>query len=98
MLTAIDRNGNSFTYCLKDLFWNPKSHDYLKNQERIFSQYLPELIQHYPGKYIVFENGKVIDSDEEEMILLNRISENEFYDDRPAIFYKFVPRKLKVNA
>ena len=98
LIHAVDPNGNSFTYSIKELFWNPNAYDYLKEQEEIFSHHLSELTKDYSGKYILFENGNVIDSDEKEMVLLSRISKNDSYSNRPAIFYKFVPKEVKVNV
>lgn len=96
---AFDRQGEPLTYNIKDSFWNPKAYDYLKEQEELFERHLPDLIENYAGRYVVFENGIVIDSDEDENVLLDRICETEFYQQRPdAILFVFVPRSLIVNA
>jgi hypothetical protein len=77
----------------KDFFWNPKAYDYSKEQGEIFDCQVSRLTQDFGGKYIIFENGKVIDSDDDEMTLLDRIAETSFYRERPdAIFCTFVPR------
>jgi Family of unknown function (DUF5678) len=98
VIHAIDRNGNRHDYQIKDLIWNPHSYDYIKNQSHSFKLALPELIHKYAGKYIVFEDGKVIDSDEDRDILLDRICETDFYYQREAIYCDLVPEKLKINA
>jgi hypothetical protein len=96
---AFNQKGEPFTYNIKDLFWNPKAYDYLKEQEELFDRHLPELIESYAGRYVVFENGLVIDSDEDENVLLDRICDTEFYKQRPdAMLFTFVPRSLLVNA
>jgi hypothetical protein len=83
----------------KSLFWNPKAFDYLEEQEKIFDRHLSKLVEDFGGQYVVFENGSVIDSDEDENNLLDRIGETEFYKQRPdAILFTFVPRSLSVNA
>lgn len=68
---AFNYKGEPFAYNIKDLFWNPKAYDYLKEQEELFDRHLPELIESYAGRYVVFENGLVIDSDEDENVLLD---------------------------
>jgi hypothetical protein len=81
------------------LFWNPKAYDYSKEQGEIFDCQVSKLMQDFGGKYVIFENGKVIDSDDDEMTLLDRIAETSFYKERPdAIFCTFVPRPIKVNV
>jgi hypothetical protein len=95
----LNEEKNTSSYDAKSLFWNPKAYDYLEKQEEIFNRYLPELLEKFAGKYIVFENGLVIDSDEDENSLLDRICDTEFYKQRPdAILLTFVPRSLLVNA
>jgi hypothetical protein len=95
---TLDRNGEPFTYDIKDLYWNPKAYDYLKEQQEMFDQNLPTLVEKYAGKYIVFENGQAIDFDNDEDVLLSRIANNESYQDRPAIFCTFVPTALVATS
>ncbi|WP_309741481.1 MULTISPECIES: hypothetical protein [unclassified Chamaesiphon] len=96
---TLNRQGEPLTYSIKDSFWNPQAYDYLKEQEKLFDRHLPELIKNYAGRYVVFENGLVIDSDEDENVLLDRICDTEFYQQRPdAILFAFVPRSLPVNS
>jgi hypothetical protein len=95
---TLDRHGEPFTYDLKDLYWNPKAYDYLKEQQEIFDQCLPTLVEEYAGKYIVFENGRAIDFDDDEDMLLSRIANNESYRDRPAIFCTFIPTSLAATS
>jgi hypothetical protein len=83
--------GAPISYDIKDLYWNPQAYKYLTEQEELFNQCLPNLIEKYAGKYILFENNYVIDSDDNEDILLSRIADHSSYDDRPAIFCIFVP-------
>ena len=95
---TLDRNGEPFTYDLKDLYWNPKAYAYLKEQQEIFDRCLPNLVEEYAGKYIVFENGRAIDFDDDEDMLLSRIANNELYQDRPAIFCTFIPTSLAATS
>jgi hypothetical protein len=89
----------SISFDSKNLHWNPKAYDYLKEQEEIFDRHLSELVKAFAGRYVVFENGLVVDSDENENVLIDRICETEFYKQRPdAILLTFVPRLLPINA
>jgi hypothetical protein len=94
---AVDSDGNPFTYTVRDLFWSQDAYDYLKEQEKSFAVYLPELIDRYSGQFIVFEDGRVIDADLSEDTLLDRISETDFFKDREGILCTFVPNR-EVNA
>jgi hypothetical protein len=94
---AVDRDGNPFTYTVRDLFWSQDAYDYLKEQEKSFAVHLPELIDRYSGQFIVFEDGRVIDADLSEDTLLDRISETDFFKDREGILCTFVHNR-EVNA
>jgi hypothetical protein len=98
IIHTLDRNGEPFTYDIKDLYWNPQAYEYLKEQQEIFDRCLPTLVEKYAGKYIVFENGQAIDLDDNEDILLSRIANNRSYQDRPAIFCAFVPTSLAATS
>jgi hypothetical protein len=96
---TFNHDGEPFVYNTSDLYWNPKAHDYIKEQKQIFRSHLPKLVEIFAGKYIIFENGQVVDSDDDEEILLDRISDTDFYKERPdAILCTFVPKILEVNA
>jgi hypothetical protein len=97
VIHSFNCKGEPFSYNIKDLFWNPKAYDYIKEQEEIFGLCFPKLIKEYPDRYVIFENSEVIDSDSDEITLLGRISKNESYKDRPAIFCKLVPKNPKMN-
>jgi hypothetical protein len=94
---TLNYQGEPFTYDIKDLYWNPQAYDYLKEQEELFNQCLPILIEGYAGKYIVFENNHVIDSDDNEDMLLSRIANNNSYDEKPAVLCVFVPTSFVKN-
>lgn len=97
IIHAVDRDGNPFTYTVRDLFWSQDAYDYLKEQEKSFEVHLPELIDRYGGQFIVFENGRVIDADFSEDTLLDRISDTDFFKDKEGILCTFVPNR-EVNA
>jgi hypothetical protein len=97
IIHAVDRDGNPFTYTVRDLFWSQDAYDYLKEQEKSFAVHLPELTARYGGQFIVFEDGRVIDADLSEDTLLDRISETDFFKDREGILCTFVPNR-EVNA
>ena len=95
---TFDRDGNPFTYSIRDLFWSQEAYYYTKKQEKSFNLHLTELVSKYGGEYVVFENGRVIDRDANEDILLDRISETSFFNDRDGIFCAFVPNRLEINV
>ncbi|WP_310483884.1 hypothetical protein [Chamaesiphon sp. VAR_48_metabat_403] len=99
LVRTVDKNGNSFEYKIEDLYPNEDSYRYITNQSKVFQEYLPELVTKYGGKYVVFEDGKVIDCDEDEDILLERIWETDFIKERMGIdgngiYCHFVPARL----
>jgi hypothetical protein len=98
VIHAVDRDGNHCEYKIEDLIWNPQSYDYIKNQSHLFKLALPELIHKYAGKYVVFEDGKIVDSDLDRDILLDRVCETDFYKQREAIYCELVPERLEINA
>jgi hypothetical protein len=95
---SIDRDGNPCDYPIHDLIWNPDSYNYIKKQSHLFDLALPELICEYAGKYIVFEDGKTIDFDDDRDVLLDRVCETNFYKQREAIYCELVPKKFELNA
>jgi hypothetical protein len=84
------------------LFWSQDAHSYITKQSDLFDAILPDLIEQYAGMYVLFEEGKVIDADIDEDVLLDRVWETDFVRDRIAkynsIFCHLVPIDLKVNA
>ena len=68
---------------------------YLTKQKEIFDQCLPDIIDEYAGKCVVFENGRVIDADPNQNILLARVLQSDFGKNRieryQAVFYDNVP-------
>jgi hypothetical protein len=101
VIHSIDRDGNPCDYLIEDLIWNPDSYGYIKTQEHLFRLAIPELRQRHAGEYVVFEDGRVIDSDVDEDTLLDRVCETDFYRQRDAIYCKLVPESIepsKVDA
>jgi hypothetical protein len=94
----IDRDGHPLTYHIKDLYPTEEGYDYVTSQGKIFDTCLPDLVSKYAGEYVVFEDGRVIDSDLDEDVLLNRIWQTEFAISRRdryhGIFCELVPEKL----
>jgi hypothetical protein len=85
IIHTVDQNGNPFEYHLKDLYPNEESYQYITRQSKIFEELAPELIAKYGGNYIVFEDGEVIDFDEDEDVLLDRIWDTDFIKKRMGI-------------
>jgi hypothetical protein len=101
-VVAIDRNGNHFEYHLRDLYPDENSYMYIANQSKLFRESLPELIDKHGGHYVVFEDGKVIDEDENEDVLLERMWETDFIKQRMGadghgIYCHFVPTRLTTS-
>lgn len=94
----IDRDGNPLSYHIKDLYPTEVGYDYVTSQGKIFDACLPDLVSKYAGEYVVFEDGRAIDSDIDEDVLLNRIWQTEFAISRRdryhGIFCELVPEKL----
>jgi hypothetical protein len=82
IIHTVDRNGDPFEYQIKDLYPNEESYQYIIKQSKIFEEFAPELIAKYAGNYIVFEDGEVIDFDEDEDVLLDRIWDTDFIKER----------------
>jgi hypothetical protein len=91
----IDRDGNPLSYHIKDLYPTEVGYDYVTIQGKIFDACLPDLVSKYAGEYVVFEDGRAIDSDLDEDVLLNRIWQTEFAISRRdryhGIFCELVP-------
>ncbi|WP_295619018.1 hypothetical protein [Chamaesiphon sp. GL140_3_metabinner_50] len=87
---------------VEELFWSTEAHSYITKQSDLFDTMLPELIEQYAGRYVLFEDGKVIDVDVDEDVLLDRVWETDLVRDRIAkynsIFCHLVPLEGKVNA
>lgn len=99
LFSGVSRDNTLFSYHVKDLFLNQDVYEYTKKQEHLFDLHLPKLVEEYAGQYIVFENGVVVDSDSNESILLDRISETKFFLDRRGLFIPRVPNSLsQVNV
>lgn len=53
---------------------------YLQQQEKLYEQAKPYLIEHYLGKFIAFEN-EVLDHDQDEQTLMERVYKTHGYRD-----------------
>jgi hypothetical protein len=94
----IDRDGNPLSYQIEDLYPTAEGYDYVTSQGKIFDTCLPDLVEKYAGEYVVFEDGRIIDRDVDEDILLSRVWSTEFAISRRnkyhGIFCELVPEKL----
>jgi hypothetical protein len=102
IIHTVDRNGNPFEYHLKDLYPNEESYQYMVKQSKLFEASAPELIAKYGGHYIVFEDGEVIDFDEDENVLLERIWDTDFIKKRMGvdghgIYCHLVPDQMEIH-
>jgi hypothetical protein len=55
-----------------DAYPNPEVLDYIEHQAQLFDQMRPELLQHYREQYVWFEDGNVLDTDEDQAALAIR--------------------------
>lgn len=67
-----------------NLFWSKEAARYINKQSQIFDLMLSDLAERYAGMYVVFEDGTVIDADIDEDVLLDRVWEQDFAQDRMA--------------
>lgn len=57
---------------VQSLFPDQESYDYMRKQSQVFSEKWPEIVINFCNKYVLFENGEVLDSDEDRDALINR--------------------------
>lgn len=57
---------------LKNLYPDLETYEYMEGQGKIFDLHLPRLQEKYPNMYVRFENGVVLDWDEDDMKLVER--------------------------
>jgi len=57
---------------VQSLFPDKESYDYMRKQSQLFSEKWSEIVVNFCNKYILFENGEVLDSDEDRDALINR--------------------------
>ncbi len=55
-----------------DVYPDPDVLDYIEHQAQLFDQMRPELLKHYRGQYVWFEDGNVLDTDEDRAALTIR--------------------------
>lgn len=83
IISIISRNGFSEEQAkIISLYPNKETYDWTLRQRTLWSDSLPELIAGYSGKYVLFEDGEVLDSDEDEETLLERIWASGYTKER----------------
>ena len=95
-----EQDSDSSSHNLENLYPSQESYEYITRQKKIFEDCLPELIHQYAGKHILFEDGLVIDADEDEDTLLDRVWETDFVNQRMGInghgiYCHLVPMNLR---
>ncbi|PSF35829.1 hypothetical protein C7H19_15170 [Aphanothece hegewaldii CCALA 016] len=70
-----------------------EEYNFVTKQEYLFYKNLPELIKHYSGLYVWFEDEKVKDFDEDEVLLCGRVIRSDEVRARKvnAIYVNQVP-------
>jgi hypothetical protein len=55
-----------------NVYPDPKALEYMEHQAQLFDRMRPELLKHYQGTYVWFEDGEVLDTDEDRAALAIR--------------------------
>jgi hypothetical protein len=88
-----DDRGDRITYSIYNLFLHLESENYLQKQCEHFLECLNVLVKEHGGKWILFEDGRIIHSANTEVDLEVKIQSAKDSDCyRPADFIVFVPR------
>ena len=66
---------------IKELYPDDKSYQYMETQGQLFDMSVSKLSNKYKNMYVHFEDGKVLDYDEDEETLIDRVLENNNYQD-----------------
>lgn len=66
---------------IKDLYPDDESYQYMETQGQLFDMSVSKLSNKYKNMYVHFEDGKVLDYDEDEETLIDRVLENNNYQD-----------------
>jgi len=95
LLQAISHQQNLHQAKSNDEIPDPKILDYMDHQAQLFDEKKSELLDYYLGKYIFFENGTVIDSDDHQTTLVLRIIAK--YGLKPMFIKKVVYEEPQLN-
>ena len=91
-----DERGDKITYSIYNLFLHLESENYLQKQRDHFHDCLNVLVKEHSGKWILFEDGRIIHSASTEVDLEVKIQSAKDSDCyRPADFIVFVPRRTE---
>ncbi|WP_373540133.1 hypothetical protein [Chamaesiphon sp.] len=91
-----DDRGEGITYSVYNLFLHLESGNYLQKQRGHFRDCLNVLVKEHSGKWILFEDGRIIHSASTEVDLELKIQSAKDSDCyRPADFIVFVPRRTE---
>jgi hypothetical protein len=94
LIHAKDDRGEQITYSIYNLFLHLESENYLQKQRDHFRDCLNVLVKEHGGKWILFEDGRIIHSASTEVDLELKIQSSQDSDCyRPADFIVFVPRR-----
>ena len=78
---------------LQDQYPSQKVREYMEEQARLFEENREKLLEKYLGKYVLFENGKVIDFDKDKLTLVKKAYKNG--GSRPLFIKKVVKEAPK---
>jgi hypothetical protein len=91
-----DERGERITYSIYNLFLHLESENYLQKQRNHFRDCLNVLIKEHSGKWILFEDGRIIHSASTKVDLEVKIQSSQDSDCyRPADFIVFLPRSTE---
>jgi hypothetical protein len=91
-----DERGERITYSIYNLFLHLESENYLQKQRGHFHDCFNVLVKEHGGKWILFEDGRIIHSASTKVDLELKIQSSQDSDCyRPADFIVFVPRRTE---
>ena len=72
MISHDSLNNTELSYKEEEIYPSQETRNYLQTQSELYEHHLPQLLEKYAGMYIIFEDGKVIDADNDEAALVMR--------------------------
>jgi hypothetical protein len=81
------------TIATSDSYPDPEVLEYIEYQANLFDQQRSELLKQYQNQYVWFEDGEVLDTDQDQSALVNRVYSK--IGPRPLLIKKVLPEDPK---
>ena len=78
--------------------WIQEQHEILMREQAAFERMKPELLETHKGKYVAVHNGELVDSDEDENALADRVYGKFGYRTILMTEVTEIPRVYHVNS